>query len=79
MEFGPHTGREWLAARLADLLSAITRGEQVFVARAVAGASAAAQRTARGYGAMAARLTSDQKVGSSNLSALILHPFIHML
>ena len=40
---GPHTGREWLAARLADLLSAITRGEQVFVARAVAGTSAAAQ------------------------------------
>ena len=27
--------------------------------------------TARGYGAMAARLTPDQKVGSSNLSGLI--------
>ena len=26
----------------------------------------------RGYGAMAARLTPDQKVGSSNLSGLIL-------
>ena len=31
-----HAGREWLAARLADLLSAITRGEQVFAARIVA-------------------------------------------
>ena len=27
----------------------------------------------RGYGATAARLTPDQKVGSSNLSALITH------
>ena len=31
---------------------------------------AAATAVARGYGAMAARLTPDQKVGSSNLSAL---------
>ena len=31
----------------------------------------AAQSLARGYGATAARLTPDQKVGSSNLSALI--------
>ena len=28
----------------------------------------------RGHGAMAARLTPDQKVGSSNLSALISNP-----
>ena len=61
----------WLAARLADLLSAVTRGEQVFVARVVAGVIAAARSTARGYGAMAARLTPDQKVGSSILSGLI--------
>jgi hypothetical protein len=32
---------------------------------------AAASMTSRGYGATAARLTPDQKVGSSNLSALI--------
>ena len=31
-----------------------------------------AQECQRGYGATAARLTPDQKVGSSNLSALIL-------
>ena len=30
----------------------------------------AAAAAARGYGAMAARLTPDQKVGSSNLTAL---------
>ena len=29
----------------------------------------------RGYGATAARLTPDQKVGSSNLSGLIYFPF----
>ena len=33
----------------------------------------------RGYGAMAARLTPDQKVGRSNRSGLIFRLFCHVL
>ena len=33
--------------------------------------------TVRGYGATAARLTPDQKVGNSNLSALIANAAAH--
>ena len=54
-----------------ELLSAISRGEQVLVARVIAEVSAVARATARGFGARKARLTPDQKAGGPNLSGLI--------
>ena len=51
----------------ASAPSGVLRGHNVCAVRVSLGS-----KYRRGYGATAARLTPDQKVGSSNLSALIL-------
>ena len=64
--FRRHT--DWkLGSLFADLLVTIL---QPLFTKLFVNIVAAATAVARGYGAMAARLTPDQKVGSSNLSAL---------
>ena len=64
--FQRHT--DWkLGPLFADLL--VTMLQPLFT-KLFVNIVAAAAAAARGYGAMAARLTPDQKVGSSNLSAL---------